>query len=86
VRDAGRRLSTHSRLCGDAPIGLRLVTIYAPIVSFFAVLHTMDKHKERYSNAFTATLSGILDLFRKQKNVVMLKDEDRLDGKNIMIY
>jgi len=45
----------------------------------------MEKHKERYSNAFTATLSGILDLFRKQKNVVTIKDEDLLTGKNIMI-
>ena len=45
----------------------------------------MEQHKERYSNAFTATLSGILDLFRKQKNVVTINDEDKLTGKNIMI-
>ena len=45
----------------------------------------MDSHKERYSNAFTATLSGIADLFRKQKNAVTLRDEDRLDGKTVMI-
>ncbi len=45
----------------------------------------MTKNRQRYSNAFTATLSGITDLFRKQKNVVSLSDTDRLDGKNILI-
>ncbi|MBK6484494.1 MAG: SDR family NAD(P)-dependent oxidoreductase [Chitinophagaceae bacterium] len=45
----------------------------------------MTKDKQRYSNAFTATLSGITDLFRKQKNVVSLSDKERLDGKNILI-
>lgn len=45
----------------------------------------MKESKERYSNAFTATISGIADLFRKQKNVVVLKDEDRLEGKNVLI-
>lgn len=45
----------------------------------------MTKDKQRYSNAFTATLSGITDLFRKQKNVVSLSDKARLDGKNILI-
>lgn len=45
----------------------------------------MEKHKERYSNAFTATLSGIIDLFRKQKNVVTINEEDRLTGKNVLI-
>jgi len=45
----------------------------------------MTQQKERYSNAFTATLSGITDLFRKQKNVVVLNDEDRLEGKNVLI-
>ncbi len=45
----------------------------------------MTEQKERYSNAFTATLSGIADLFRKQKNVVVLNDEDRLEDKNVLI-
>ncbi|MBL0310258.1 MAG: SDR family NAD(P)-dependent oxidoreductase [Bacteroidetes bacterium] len=45
----------------------------------------MSKEKERYSNAFSATLSGIADLFRKQKNVVTLKEEDLLTGKNVLI-
>jgi len=45
----------------------------------------MAEQKQRYSNAFTATLSGIIDLFRKQKNTVSLGDDDRLDGKNVLI-
>jgi NAD(P)-dependent dehydrogenase (short-subunit alcohol dehydrogenase family) len=45
----------------------------------------MTKDKQRYSNAFTATISGITDLFRKQKNVVSLNNSDRLEGKNILI-
>ena len=45
----------------------------------------MTEKKGGYSNAFTATLTGIADLFRKQKNVVVLNDEDRLEGKNVLI-
>ncbi len=43
------------------------------------------KHKKRYSNPFTATASGIIDLFRKQKNTVTLKDDELLIGKNVLI-
>lgn len=45
----------------------------------------MAEPKGRYSNAFTATLTGILDLFRKQKNVVLLDDKVRMEGKNVLI-
>ena len=45
----------------------------------------MTQQKERYSNAFTATLTGITDLFKKQKNVVVLKEDDLLHGKNVLI-
>ena len=45
----------------------------------------MADEKGRYSNAFTATLAGIADLFRKQKNVVVLKDDDVVTGKNVLI-
>ncbi len=45
----------------------------------------MPQQKERYSNAFTATLSGIADLFRKQKDVVTLKEDDSLVGKTVLI-
>jgi len=45
----------------------------------------MAPQKERYSNAFTATLTGIADLFREQKNVVVLNDDDQVTGKNILI-
>ncbi len=45
----------------------------------------MAQQQERYSSAFTATLSGITDLFRKQKNVVTLDENDSVAGKNILI-
>jgi NAD(P)-dependent dehydrogenase (short-subunit alcohol dehydrogenase family) len=45
----------------------------------------MDQSRERYSNAFTATLSGIRDLFRKQKDMVILNDGDTLAGKKVLI-
>jgi NAD(P)-dependent dehydrogenase (short-subunit alcohol dehydrogenase family) len=45
----------------------------------------MAQQQERYSNAFTATLSGIADLFRKQKNVVSLDEGDSVTGKNVLI-
>jgi NAD(P)-dependent dehydrogenase (short-subunit alcohol dehydrogenase family) len=45
----------------------------------------MAEQRQRYSNAFTATLTGIRDLFRKQKNTVSLSEDDRLDGKNVLI-
>jgi NAD(P)-dependent dehydrogenase (short-subunit alcohol dehydrogenase family) len=45
----------------------------------------MNRQRERYSSAFTATLSGITDLFRKQNNVVRLADEDRVADKHILI-
>lgn len=43
------------------------------------------KEEGQYSNPFRATFKGILDLFRKQKNIVILRDEDRLEGKNVLI-
>ncbi|HSF90137.1 MAG TPA: SDR family NAD(P)-dependent oxidoreductase, partial [Saprospiraceae bacterium] len=45
----------------------------------------MAEAKGRYSNAFTATLAGIADLVRKQKNVVVLSDDDVITGKNVLI-
>lgn len=45
----------------------------------------MNKPEKSYSNAFTATLTGIRDLFRKQKNTVILKEEDTLAGKKVLI-
>ena len=45
----------------------------------------MNKPGKNYSNAFTATLTGIRDLFRKQKDAVVLKDEDTLTGKTVLI-
>jgi NAD(P)-dependent dehydrogenase (short-subunit alcohol dehydrogenase family) len=45
----------------------------------------MNKRGKSYSNAFTATLTGILDLFRQQKNVVVINDTDTLAGKTVLI-
>jgi NAD(P)-dependent dehydrogenase (short-subunit alcohol dehydrogenase family) len=45
----------------------------------------MNKPVKSYSNAFTATLTGIRDLFRKQENVVVLKEEDTITGKTVLI-
>ena len=38
-----------------------------------------------YNNPFTATISGILDLFRKQRPSGVLKPSDRLDGKTLLV-
>lgn len=45
----------------------------------------MTEPKERYSNAFTATLAGITDLFKKQKDPVVIGPEDNVKGKTILI-
>ncbi len=45
----------------------------------------MAESQGRYSNAFTATLAGIADLFRKQKDMVTLADTNRIDGKHVLI-
>jgi NAD(P)-dependent dehydrogenase (short-subunit alcohol dehydrogenase family) len=45
----------------------------------------MNKTGKSYSNAFTATLTGIRDLFRKQINGVILKDGDTLTGRKVLI-
>lgn len=39
----------------------------------------------KYGNAFTATLNGIIDLFRKSKPIGVLKEDERLDGKNCLV-
>jgi NAD(P)-dependent dehydrogenase (short-subunit alcohol dehydrogenase family) len=45
----------------------------------------MNKSGKSYSNAFTATLSGIRDLFSKQTDVVILNDGDTLTGRKVLI-
>lgn len=42
------------------------------------------KHNQ-YSNPFTATLKGIVDLFKKQIPAGELKSTDRLDGKTVLV-
>ena len=44
---------------------------------------TDKQHK--YSNPVIATLTGIRDLFRKKSGSLVLHDEDRLDGRKVLI-
>lgn len=41
--------------------------------------------KPKYQNPFSATLNGIIDLFRKQVPIGELKPSDRLDGKTCLV-
>jgi NAD(P)-dependent dehydrogenase (short-subunit alcohol dehydrogenase family) len=43
------------------------------------------KNQNKYKNPFTATLTGIREIFRKQKPDCFLHPEDRLDGKTVLI-
>ena len=46
----------------------------------------MEKSKQdHYSSPVKATLTGILDLFRKQEKAVELLSSDRLDGKTVLV-
>ena len=45
----------------------------------------MGDKQGRYNSAFAATLAGIMDLFRKQKNAVVLRDDELISGKNVLI-
>jgi len=42
-------------------------------------------NKKQYNNPFQATLTGILDLFKKRNRIGTLSPSDRLDGKKILI-
>ncbi len=41
--------------------------------------------QKKYDNPFSATLTGIMDLFRKQVPAGELKPTDRLDGKTVLV-
>jgi NAD(P)-dependent dehydrogenase (short-subunit alcohol dehydrogenase family) len=45
----------------------------------------IDKKQDKYSNSFTAILTGIKDLFRKHEPAGALKPTDRLDGKTVLV-
>jgi len=45
----------------------------------------MSTDKKQYNSPFQATLTGILNLFRKRSRVGFLSSEERLDGKKILI-
>lgn len=44
-----------------------------------------DKKQEKYSNPFSATFTGIMDLFRKHEPAGELKLTDRFDGKTVLV-
>jgi NAD(P)-dependent dehydrogenase (short-subunit alcohol dehydrogenase family) len=44
-----------------------------------------DNKQDKYSNPFTATFTGIVDLFRKHEAAGELKPTDRFDGKTVLI-
>lgn len=45
----------------------------------------MSKDNKQYNSPFQATLTGILDLFKKRSRVGVLAPAERLDGKTILI-
>ncbi|MEI6889918.1 MAG: SDR family NAD(P)-dependent oxidoreductase [Bacteroidales bacterium] len=44
-----------------------------------------DNKQEKYKDPFRATLTGIMDLFKKQVPVGVLRESDRLDGKTVVV-
>jgi NAD(P)-dependent dehydrogenase (short-subunit alcohol dehydrogenase family) len=44
-----------------------------------------DNKQDKYKDPFRATLTGIMDLFRKQVPDGTVRDSDRLDGKTIVV-
>ena len=45
----------------------------------------MSKPQKKYNNAFQATISGIRDLFATRERVDGLRDDERLDGRTVLI-
>ncbi len=56
-----------------------------PITTHFSVNIMQENSPKRYNNPFTATLTGIRDLFKKQVPAGELKLTDRLDGKTVLV-
>jgi len=44
-----------------------------------------DNRQKKYNTPVAATITGILDLFRKQEPAGQLNDTDRLDGKTVLV-
>jgi NAD(P)-dependent dehydrogenase (short-subunit alcohol dehydrogenase family) len=44
-----------------------------------------DNKQDKYSNPFTATLTGIMDLFKKHEPAGELKPTDRFDGRTVLV-
>lgn len=47
--------------------------------------HINDHKTKKYNNPFTATLTGIRDLFRKLPPAGTLKPEDRFEGRTVLV-
>ncbi len=45
----------------------------------------MSDSKNRYNNPFSATIKGISDLFKKNERIGKLSEDERLDGKRVLI-
>ena len=46
---------------------------------------SFTNRKEKYSNPFSATFTGIMDLFRKQDPAGELNPDDRFDGRTVLV-
>jgi NAD(P)-dependent dehydrogenase (short-subunit alcohol dehydrogenase family) len=44
-----------------------------------------DRKQNKYTNPAMATFTGIRDLFRRKNSILTLKDEERLDGKRVLV-
>ncbi len=45
----------------------------------------MNTKEGKYSNPFSATFNGIMELFKKHESIGELNEQDRLDGKKVLI-
>lgn len=67
---------------------MRATPTIGPIFRFLAKPRQPDVNStqtDSYSNPVSATLNGIVDLFRHKTPIGTLKDSDRLDGKTCLI-
>lgn len=45
----------------------------------------MKSSEKKYNNPFSATIKGVSDLFKKRERIGKLNEEERLDGKKVLI-
>jgi len=44
-----------------------------------------EQKQNKYTNPAMATITGIMDLFKKRKGTLVLKEDERLDGKRVVV-